>query len=93
MTTNTATITISTTPMMTPTTALADRMSQRHSAVGVLARVIAGITGSLLGIAIGLVSAGFDTTRFLLVVGAAALALGWFFSVVIDRPNSSARRR
>lgn len=92
MTIDTATITISTTPPGGGSAPLGQR-AVGLSPVGVVARVIAGITGAVFGLTIGLVSAGFETTRLLLLVGAAALALGWFFSVVTDRPHAAARRR
>lgn len=50
-------------------------------AFGAAAWALAAVVGIVLGIAIGLVSAGFDTTRLLLAVGAVALGLGWLIAL------------
>ena len=88
-----ATITISTTPLIGSGSSVARRATDRTRLVGRAARVIAGMTGVLLGLAIGLVSAGFDTTGLLLAVGGAAVGLGWIFAVVSGRAAISADRR
>lgn len=69
------------------------RSSRCNPLVGLVARGIAGITGALLGLAIGLVSAGFDTTRLSLVAGAAALGFGCLIALVADRADTSTNRR
>ncbi len=86
------TITISTTPALTParTPAMTSYgVAPRSSLVGVVARVAAGLVGLLLGLAIGLVSAGFDTTRLLLALGGVALGLGWLIALITSAPVTS----
>jgi hypothetical protein len=84
-----ATITISTTPPIGSGVSLERRSPNRSPLVGVVARVIAGMTGVLLGLAIGLVSAGFDTTRLLLALGAVALGVGWLTALAIGPATTS----
>jgi len=98
MTTATATataprITISTTPPIAAGTSLASRSATGNPFVGLVARAIAGVTGALLGVAIGLVSAGFDTTRLLLALGAVALGIGWLIALATGPATISAIRR
>lgn len=96
MTTTTATatrITISTTPSVRSGTSLGSRSTNQSPLVGVVARVTAGVTGALLGLAIGLVSAGFDTTRLLLASGGVALGIGWLIALVTGPTVTSAHRR
>lgn len=61
-------------------------------AFGAVAWALAAIVGIVLGIAIGLVSAGFDTTRLLLAAGAVALGLGWLIALVTS-PFMAGRTR
>ncbi len=76
-------IVISTMPV-DPVRSLAARSVGSNPLVGLVARIVAGITGVLLGVAISLVSAGFDTTRILLAVGAVALCVGWVVALLTD---------
>ena len=85
-----ATITISTAPLTGSGVSLARLSTSRSPLVGLVARVVAGITGALLGLAIGLVSAGFDTTGLLLAVGALALGVG---SLIALSPGQTATDR
>lgn len=90
-----STITISTAPLLTAHRVdgrggLDGVVSSLNPSFGAAAWVLAAVVGIVLGIAIGLVSAGFDTTRLLLAVGAVALGIGWLIAVltspsVIDR--------
>lgn len=88
-----ASIVISTTPPAGPRRSLAGVSAGRSPLVGLVARIIAGVTGALLGLAIGLASAGFDTTRILLAVGAFALGVGWFIALVTGLTTSRTSSR
>ena len=88
-----ATITISTTPLIGSGASLERRSPNRNPFVGVVARVIAGMTGVLLGLAIGLVSAGFDTTPLSLAFGAVALGLGWLTALATGPATTSPNLR
>ncbi|MGB3734902.1 MAG: hypothetical protein WA964_08105 [Ilumatobacter sp.] len=87
-----ATITISTTPMIESGTSIGRCAVARSPLVGLVARVVAGITGALFGLAIGLVSAGFDTTPLLLALGAVALGVGWIVAVLTGGSATSQGR-
>ena len=86
-------ITISTTPSIGCGTSLTSRSITRSPAVGVVGRVVAGATGAALGLAIGLVSAGFDTTRLLLGVGVVALTFGSLVALVTGPTVTSGPHR
>ena len=86
-----ATITISTTPLTGSGLSLTRHSMSRSPRVGLIARVVAGITGALLGLAIGLVSAGFDTTGLLLAVGALALGVGSLIALAPVRTTADCR--
>ncbi len=93
-----AIVTISTTPLVAsgglgPGTRLRGRSRNASPFVGLVARVVAGLVGVLLGVAIGLVSAGFDTTRLLLALGAIALGIGWVVAFVSDRTGTPPSHR
>jgi len=86
-------MTISTTPSIESGTSLGSRSTRRQPLVWSAAGVIAGVTGALLGLAIGLVSAGFDITRLLLGLGAVALVIGWLIALVTSPATTAASRR